>query len=140
MGKKVDLSDGVPPFADPEPEASNQPTDWDWSDPVPLPQPKQPTAARPPQQPRSDIRVLNDSDQMIRKTVPVRYSQRDELAQLAAELQRAKADHRAEANSPTKRITENTLIRVAIDSLLRNKSSLRGSDEQELLASLTQIH
>ncbi len=134
MGKKVDLSDGVSPFVDPEPEASNQPTD------VPRPQPKQPTAARPPQQPRSDIRVLDDSDQMIRKTVPVRYSQRNELAQLAAELQRAKADHRAEANSPTKRITENTLIRVAIDSLLRNKSSLRGSDEQELLASLTQIH
>jgi hypothetical protein len=36
------------------------------------------------------------------------------------------------------RITENTLIRVAVEALLNNEGSLAGDDEESLLASLLQ--
>lgn len=64
-----------------------------------------------------------------RKETRVREDQYSALSSLARTLMRDRAARR-------ERITENTLIRVAIDLLLAHRDQLRGSDEDELRRSV----
>ena len=64
---------------------------------------------------------------LIPKETRFREDQLDDLARLARRLTRAKAVRGGE------RITENTLIRVAVDALLERGDQLAGADEAELL-------
>lgn len=66
---------------------------------------------------------------LTRKEVRLRDDQYDELTHLARHLNRQRT-------GPSERITENTLIRVAIDYLLSNENALSGSTEAELLIEL----
>ncbi|MBW9211777.1 hypothetical protein KV100_19175 [Mumia sp. zg.B21] len=66
---------------------------------------------------------------MLRKEVRFRPEQADELADVARQLTRAR-------NGQGERITDNTLIRVAVDLLLARRAELHGTDEAELRASL----
>lgn len=68
--------------------------------------------------------------QLTRKEARVRDDQYAALSALSRMLMRSRAA-RAE------RITENTLIRVAIDLLLEHRDLLRGSDEDALRKSVT---
>jgi hypothetical protein len=68
--------------------------------------------------------------QLIRKETRLTESQIDRLNTLARRLNRSKRDK----GSP--RITENTLIRVAVAYLLERGEGLTGSTEEELLQSL----
>lgn len=65
-----------------------------------------------------------------RKEVRMREDQLVELARLARKLNKAKG-------VGTVRITENTLIRVAIDMLLADSSRLTRHNEEELCSSVT---
>lgn len=64
-----------------------------------------------------------------RKETRVREDQYSALSNLARTLMRDRVARR-------ERITENTLIRVAIDLLLAHRDQLRGSDEDELRRSV----
>lgn len=68
--------------------------------------------------------------QLTRKETRVREDQYAQLTSLARTLMRRRVSRR-------ERITENTLIRVAIDLLLAHQVELRGSDEDELRRSVT---
>jgi hypothetical protein len=65
----------------------------------------------------------------VRKETRLRDDQQNALTQHARRLNRAKAPGSA-------RITDNTLIRVAVDLLLERIDSAVGSDEDEILSSL----
>ena len=65
-----------------------------------------------------------------RKEVRVRADQLEKLAAIVRELMRSR---RVKAE----RITENTLIRVAIDLLVAHQDQLQGSTEAQLRASVT---
>lgn len=67
---------------------------------------------------------------LTRKETRVREDQYTELTALTRSLMRERISRR-------ERITENTLIRVAIDLLLAQRDQLRGSDEDELRRSVT---
>ncbi|MBW9208015.1 hypothetical protein KV097_18910 [Mumia sp. zg.B17] len=66
---------------------------------------------------------------MLRKEARIRPEQADELTVLVRQLNRAR-------QASGERITDNTLIRVAIDLLLERRAELRGTTEAELRASL----
>lgn len=66
---------------------------------------------------------------LTRKETRVREDQYVELSHLVRALMRDRVSRR-------ERITENTLIRVAIDLLLAHRDQLRGSDEGELRRSM----
>jgi hypothetical protein len=65
-----------------------------------------------------------------RKELRLRADQLDELARLRRSLNRQRAGE-------GERITENTLIRVAVDLLLSRAGDLRGATEDELRESVT---
>ncbi|MEP0959768.1 hypothetical protein [Microcoleus sp. FACHB-1515] len=67
--------------------------------------------------------------QLERKEVRLRLSQLDNLTVVTRKLNRAR-------KGKGERLTENTLIRVAIDLLLENAEQLQGTTEEELLRSL----
>lgn len=67
--------------------------------------------------------------QLERKEVRVRMAQMESLTTLSRQLNRKR-------KGQGERLTENTLIRVAIDLLLQNATQLEGTTEDELLASL----
>lgn len=67
---------------------------------------------------------------LARKEVRVRDDQLMDLATVSKRLMRARAVR-------VERITDNTLIRVAIDLLLTHQADLSGSTEAELLDSVT---
>ncbi|MEP6464482.1 MAG: hypothetical protein ABJC62_13955 [Frankiaceae bacterium] len=67
--------------------------------------------------------------QLERKELRVRLDQADDLARLTRRLNRAR-------RGAGERITDNTLIRVAIDLLLQHSDRLAGSTEQELRQSV----
>lgn len=73
----------------------------------------------------------NHYSQFIRKETRLRADQLDDLALLARRLNRS----RRTAGLP--RITENTLIRVAVDALLANGERLSGQTEDQLRAAIT---
>lgn len=65
-----------------------------------------------------------------RKEARLRPDQSEQLTQLARRLQRARP------KMPGERITDNTLIRVAVDLLLQRQGQLSGHTEDELRASV----
>lgn len=65
----------------------------------------------------------------VRKETRLRDDQQNALTQHARRLNRAK-------KPGSSRITDNTLIRVAVDLLLARIDSAAGSDEDEILSSL----
>ena len=66
---------------------------------------------------------------LVRKETRIREDQLNQLTLEARRLNRAKA-------AGTARITDNTLIRVAVDLLLARIRDVRGDDERALLESL----
>lgn len=68
-------------------------------------------------------------DEFIRKESRLREDQVDELAVIAKRIMRNRTE-----GGP--RITDNTIIRVAVDLLLSRAGELRGNSEDELRASL----
>ena len=70
---------------------------------------------------------------LIPKETRFREDQLEDLAKLARRLTRAKTVRGGE------RITENTLIRVAVDALLERGDQLAGADEAELLETYRQV-
>ncbi len=69
--------------------------------------------------------------QLVRKETRIRERQYDDLTDLARRLERRRGTNQGE------RITENTLIRVAIDLLLERASRLEGISEEEIRKSAT---
>jgi hypothetical protein len=67
--------------------------------------------------------------QLDRKDLRIRGDQADELSALTRQLNRSR-------NGTGERITDNTLIRVAIDLLLRQRDRLAGVTEAELTTSV----
>ena len=76
------------------------------------------------------VRAAAKYARLTRKETRVREDQYVALTQLARALMRRRTDRR-------ERITENTLVRVAIDLLLANADQLVGDSENELLQSVT---
>jgi hypothetical protein len=68
---------------------------------------------------------------LVRKETRLREEQYETLTEYARKLNRAKAPGAGE------RITENTLIRIAIDLLIPHLSEMSGSDEAQLRDSVT---
>ena len=92
-----------------------------------------PRAARPA--PESRTAGVTESQTakwkgLERKELRLRADQLDELARLRRTLNRQRA-------GDGERITENTLIRVAVDMLLSRAGRLRGTTEDELRKSVT---
>jgi hypothetical protein len=67
---------------------------------------------------------------LLRKEARLRVDQVDELASLRRQLMRRRVNRGAEV------ITDNTLIRVAVDLLLARARELRGDTEGELRSAL----
>ena len=117
----------LPPHT-PEPAATAPP-----ETPVP---PRQAPGPRPPRRARATGTAgVTDSQtpkwqRLERKELRLRADQLDELARLRRVLNRQR---RGEGE----RITENTLIRVAVDMLLGRADRLRGTTEDELRKSVT---
>ncbi|TDD64795.1 hypothetical protein E1262_27130 [Jiangella aurantiaca] len=72
---------------------------------------------------------------MERKEARLREDQVAELNRLARQLARA-ARRARPTGAPGERITDNTLIRVAVDLLLGKAEQLRGTTEDELRRSV----
>lgn len=92
-------------------------------------------AARQPARPRRTTAGLTESQtpkwqELERKELRLRPGQLDELARLRRVLNRQRA-------GAGERITENTLIRVAVDLLLASSGQLAGATEDELRDSVT---
>jgi hypothetical protein len=68
--------------------------------------------------------------QLVRKEARLRLDQVDALAALTRQLGRRRTSRGGE------RLTDNTLIRVAVDLLLEHADQLGGNTEDELLSSL----
>lgn len=68
-------------------------------------------------------------EDFLRKEARFREDQLDELSRHARRLQRLRT-------APGERITDNTLIRVAVDLLMTRVDDLQGSNEDELRSSL----
>jgi len=72
--------------------------------------------------------VVPAMDELDRKELRIRGDQGDDLTVLTRQLNRAR-------KGEGERITDNTLIRVAIDLLLRDGANLQGTTEADLLRS-----
>ncbi|MFO0629334.1 MAG: hypothetical protein U0325_27405 [Polyangiales bacterium] len=70
---------------------------------------------------------------LTRKEVRFRDDQLEGLDRLTRRLSRARRGFKGE------RLTENTLVRVAVDLLIEHQAQLSGTSEAELLASLRQL-
>lgn len=71
-------------------------------------------------------------DKMARIEGRLHYKQLRELNALTLKLR----DHRNSPGGERERITNNTLLRVAVEVLLKHQSALKGSTERELTDSL----
>jgi len=78
---------------------------------------------------RTPVKARVTFEDFERKETRLRQDQLDDLEALTKRIKRAKAGTR-------ERITDNTLIRVAIDLLLSRQSELGGSSETELRKSV----
>ena len=100
------------------------------------PEPRQPAPRRVARGPRdAGTAGVTESQTakwkgLERKELRLRADQLDELARLRRLLNRQRA-------GDGERITENTLIRVAVDMLLSRADRLRGTTEDELRKSVT---
>lgn len=83
-----------------------------------------------PEVPESQSSVLPKYQTLIRKEARLRGDQVDALSRLRRRLHRARTDR-------TERITDNTLVRVAVDLLLAHADTLHGDTEDELRNSVT---
>ena len=72
--------------------------------------------------------------QLVRKESRLRQDQADELARTVRHLNQARRG--SDGGVSGERITDNTLIRVAVDLLLDRTDQLRGTTEAELRKSL----
>jgi hypothetical protein len=90
------------------------------------PQAKQPRRGR---QPSSQTPEAVRFDELERKEARVRLDQYEALQSLSRQLNRSR-------NRRGERITENTLIRVAIDLLLSRQDQVAGTTEAELRTSV----
>jgi hypothetical protein len=119
------LLGNVEPGPEPRPAASSKPPVGGAAAP----------AAAPPSQPktRRSAPVRNDARplylRMVRKEARLRERQYEALTQHARRLSRARG-----GQGP--RITENTLIRIAVDLLLDRIEAASGVDEAALLESI----
>lgn len=99
----------------------------------PVPAPALASTGRAPR-PRGPAGVTESQtpkwQRLERKELRLRADQLDELARLRRALNRQRGGE-------GERITENTLIRVAVDMLLGQAGKLRGSTEDELRKSVT---
>ena len=100
------------------------------------PEPRQPAPRRVARGPR-DAGTAGVTESQIpkwqrleRKELRLRADQLDELARIRRTLNRQRGGE-------GERITENTLIRVAVDMLLGRAGKLRGTTEDELRKSVT---
>lgn len=84
--------------------------------------------SRPATQPNDDS---GNYRHLVRKETRLREDQQNQLTVQARRLNRAKA-------AGTPRITDNTLIRVAVDLLLARIERASGDDEADILGSLKQ--
>lgn len=124
-GRKVDLTtlgervqvDPLPPEESP-PTTTEAPAPARRSAETPRRAPKPPT-------PGQWVRY----DQLERKETRLRTDQYGRLSELSRSLNRRRA-------GKGERITENTLIRVAVDLLLSHETDLTGSSETELRESV----
>ena len=103
---------------------------------VEKPKPRQPAPRRVARDPR-DAGTAGVTESQIpkwqrleRKELRLRADQLDELARIRRTLNRQRGGE-------GERITENTLIRVAVDMLLGRAGKLRGTTEDELRKSVT---
>jgi hypothetical protein len=103
---------------------------------VEKPEPRQPAPRRVARGPR-DAGTAGVTESRIpkwqrleRKELRLRADQLDELARIRRTLNRQRGGE-------GERITENTLIRVAVDMLLGRAGKLRGTTEDELRKSVT---
>jgi hypothetical protein len=103
---------------------------------VEKPEPRRPAPRRVARGPR-DVGTAGVTESQIpkwqrleRKELRLRADQLDELARLRRTLNRQRGGE-------GERITENTLIRVAVDMLLGRAGKLRGTTEDELRKSVT---
>lgn len=103
---------------------------------VEKPEPRQPAPQRVARGPR-DAGTTGVTESQIpkwqrleRKELRLRADQLDELARIRRTLNRQRGGE-------GERITENTLIRVAVDMLLGRAGKLRGTTEDELRKSVT---
>lgn len=94
-----------------------------------------PPAARAPEVTNSGSDELAEPlyQRLTRKEVRFRDDQLEGLDRLTRRLSRARRGFKGE------RLTENTLVRVAVDLLLEHTAALSGTSEGELLASLRQL-
>ena len=107
---------------------------------LPAARPEAPPSPRHPAQrerrrPEAGTTAVTESQlpkwqRLERKELRLRADQLDELARLRRTLNRQRA-------GDGERITENTLIRVAVDVLLTRSDRLRGTTEDELRKSVT---
>jgi len=100
------------------------------------PEPRRPTPRRVARGPR-DTGTAGVTESQVpkwqrleRKELRLRADQLDELARIRRALNRQRGGE-------GERITENTLIRVAVDMLLGRAGKLRGTTEDELRKSVT---
>lgn len=113
----------TPPPAEPEPQRAPHVE-------PPAAEPKRP-ANGTGERPASGVRY----DQLERKEARFREDQVEELNRLARQLAK-QARKRRPAGTKPERITDNTLIRVAVDLLLSQSGRLRGTTEVELRKSV----
>jgi hypothetical protein len=120
----------VPPPIE-RPAVNDLPAEPEADDPEaePIVAPSEPAAPARRQSPKQPLYL-----QMERKETRIRTTQYDQLTTLSRRLNRKKP--RGEG-APKERITENTLIRVAIDLLLAQQGRLSGATEEELRQSVS---
>lgn len=103
--------------------------------PVKAPEKKPPAEKKPAPKHRVTESVSSEVplyQRLTRKEVRFRDDQLEELDRLARRLSRAKRGAGGE------RITENTLVRVAVDLLLRRADAIAGETEAEILRSASE--
>ncbi|MCS5498201.1 hypothetical protein NY547_13205 [Cnuibacter physcomitrellae] len=127
LGALLGTLDDPPPPSKPDPEQATRPVDEPIKKPARKSAKSDRTAATAAPPVSSGAGYLR----FVRKETRLREDQQNALTENARRLGRAKR-----AGAP--RITDNTLIRVAVDLLLDHIDTATGDDEQALLDSLRQ--
>jgi pyruvate/2-oxoglutarate dehydrogenase complex dihydrolipoamide acyltransferase (E2) component len=117
--KKPEADSSLTSARDQATRTTSEPVRGATSQPWPAPPARRVTAA-------AEVVLFSD---LQRKEARLRVDQQDDLTEQARRLNRAKG-------SGGQRITDNTLIRVAVDLLLSKADKLAGCDEDELRRSV----
>ena len=136
LGEVDQAPPAAPPAAPPVVPPRLAPAEAAPAAAVEKPEPRQPAPRRVARGPR-DAGTAGVTESQIpkwqrleRKELRLRADQLDELARIRRTLNRRRGGE-------GERITENTLIRVAVDMLLGRAGELRGTTEDELRKSVT---